>query len=89
LLAIIAPDKDDHHESQFMAVYPDTPEFSALDTPLGKEHSLQGLAIEGALPPEIEGEFFRAVPDPAFPPMRSTRPVHVPSATLGASIKAG
>jgi carotenoid cleavage dioxygenase len=35
---------------------------------VGEEVSLTGLAVEGTLPPEVRGSFYRAVPDPAFPP---------------------
>jgi carotenoid cleavage dioxygenase-like enzyme len=48
--------------------YPGTPEYTGLNTPLGQEYQLENLAVEGHLPAEIEGTFFRAVPDPAFPP---------------------
>ena len=52
-----------------MAVgFPKTPDFSGLNEPVGKEVSLKGLAIEGTIPAEIRGAFYRAIPDPAFPP---------------------
>jgi carotenoid cleavage dioxygenase-like enzyme len=51
-----------------MRRYPDAPEFTGLNTPLGEEYEVPDLAIEGRIPDEVEGVFFRAVPDPAFPP---------------------
>jgi carotenoid cleavage dioxygenase len=36
------------------------------------ELTLDGLPVEGILPPEVRGAFFRAVPDPAFPPSLPT-----------------
>jgi carotenoid cleavage dioxygenase-like enzyme len=51
-----------------MTRYPDAPEFTGLNAPLGEEYELPDLAIEGRIPAEVEGVFFRAVPDPAFPP---------------------
>jgi carotenoid cleavage dioxygenase-like enzyme len=51
-----------------MRGYPDAPEFTGLNTPLGAEYEIPDLAIEGRIPGEVEGVFFRAVPDPAFPP---------------------
>ncbi len=51
-----------------MSGYPDTLDYSGLNAPVGQECELRGLAVEGQLPGEIEGTFFRAVPDPAFPP---------------------
>jgi carotenoid cleavage dioxygenase-like enzyme len=51
-----------------MKRYPDGPEFTGLNAPLGEEYEIPDLAVEGRIPPEVEGVFFRAVPDPAFPP---------------------
>jgi carotenoid cleavage dioxygenase-like enzyme len=48
--------------------FPMTPDFSGLNEPVGKEVSLPGLSVEGIIPAEIRGAFYRAVPDPAFPP---------------------
>jgi carotenoid cleavage dioxygenase-like enzyme len=48
--------------------YPQTPDFVGLNQPVGKEVSLRRLAVEGTIPAEIRGAFFRATPDPAFPP---------------------
>ena len=49
--------------------FPQTPDFIGLNTPVGQEVSLTDLTVEGALPDEIRGTFFRAVPDPKFAPM--------------------
>ncbi|WP_022676251.1 carotenoid oxygenase family protein [Novosphingobium sp. B-7] len=49
--------------------YPDTVHFRGLNTPVGIEASVPGLTVEGTLPSGLEGSFFRAVPDPAHPPM--------------------
>ena len=51
-----------------MRRFPDTPEYIGLNTPLGEEYEIGSLAVEGRIPPDVEGVFFRAVPDPAFPP---------------------
>jgi len=48
--------------------FPDTLEYIGLNTPVGEEYELTSLEVEGEIPAEIEGTFFRAVPDPAFPP---------------------
>ena len=53
-----------------MGAYPDTVHFKGLNTPTGIEASAHDLRVEGTIPAEIDGAFFRAVPDPAFPPMR-------------------
>lgn len=51
-----------------MAEFPQGPEYIGLNAPIGAEYDLTDLKIEGVVPPEVEGSFFRAVPDPAFPP---------------------
>jgi carotenoid cleavage dioxygenase-like enzyme len=51
-----------------MRGFPATLAYSGLNTPIGEEYELTGLAVEGRIPTEVEGTFFRAVPDPAFPP---------------------
>ena len=51
-----------------MPGYPETPEYTGLNRPLGEEYDLDALPVEGQLPPEVDGTFFRAVPDPAYPP---------------------
>jgi carotenoid cleavage dioxygenase-like enzyme len=48
--------------------FPTTPEFTGLNTPIGAEYELKRLKVEGRLPAEVFGTFFRAIPDPAFPP---------------------
>ena len=51
-----------------MRQFPNTPEYIGLNTPLGEEYEIGSLTVEGRIPPDVEGVFFRAVPDPAFPP---------------------
>lgn len=51
-----------------MGAFPQTPYFMGLNEPIGQEADLHGLQIEGTLPPEIRGSFYRAIPDPAYPP---------------------
>ena len=53
-----------------MSAYPDTVHFKGLNRPTHIEGSAHDLRVEGEIPREIDGAFFRAVPDPAFPPMR-------------------
>ncbi len=52
-----------------MSRFPDTMEFTRLNRPIGIEWSASNLEVEGQIPPEINGAFFRAVPDPAFSPL--------------------
>ena len=51
-----------------MKQFPGTSEYTGLNTPIGEEYIIDSLLIDGRIPPGIEGTFFRAVPDPAFPP---------------------
>jgi carotenoid cleavage dioxygenase-like enzyme len=51
-----------------MRGYPATIDYTGLNTPIGEEYAIDALAIEGRIPGDVEGSFFRAVPDPAFPP---------------------
>jgi len=51
-----------------MAEFPGTPDYFGLNKPIGQEYDHMDLAVEGTIPAEVAGTFFRAVPDPAFPP---------------------
>jgi len=49
--------------------FPNAPDYTHLNRPVGQEISIRGLtASEGTIPPDVVGAFFRAVPDPQFPP---------------------
>lgn len=49
--------------------YPDSFDFQGFNAPIRMEFSIDNLPVEGSIPDEIDGAFFRAVPDPAHPPM--------------------
>jgi carotenoid cleavage dioxygenase-like enzyme len=51
-----------------MGEFPGHPNYLGLNAPIGEEYNISDLAVEGAIPADVEGTFFRAVPDPAFPP---------------------
>jgi carotenoid cleavage dioxygenase-like enzyme len=51
-----------------MSGFPQTPNYIGLNTPQGEEYSLSDLEVEGSIPADVEGCFFRAVPNPAYPP---------------------
>lgn len=51
-----------------MSGFPQTPEYTGLNTPIGEEYDFEPCSVEGTIPPEVRGTFFRAVPDPAFTP---------------------
>ncbi|WP_324699199.1 carotenoid oxygenase family protein [Novosphingobium sp. RL4] len=52
-----------------MAQFPDTIHFTGLNTPIGIEWSARNLDVIGEIPADIDGAFFRAVPDPAHAPL--------------------
>jgi carotenoid cleavage dioxygenase-like enzyme len=51
-----------------MTGFPETMDYAGLNAPVGEEYNLEDLTVEGTIPPDIAGTFFRAVPDPAFAP---------------------
>jgi len=51
-----------------MQGFPHSPDYSGLNAPIGEEYTLESLPVEGRVPDDVEGTFFRAVPDPKFPP---------------------
>jgi len=52
-----------------MGAFPQTIHFLGSNTPRRSEISKRNLEIEGDIPAEVEGAFFRAVPDNAHAPM--------------------
>jgi len=52
-----------------MNAFPQTIHFTGSNTPRRIELSVQNLPVEGEIPAEINGAFFRAVPDNAHAPM--------------------
>lgn len=51
-----------------MGEFPQTPYFIGLNEPVGLDVAFTDLDISGMIPAEIRGSFYRAVPDPAYPP---------------------
>ncbi|KAF0186485.1 MAG: carotenoid oxygenase family protein [Hyphomonadaceae bacterium] len=52
-----------------MGGFPHSIHFTGLNKPIRAEHAVRNLEIIGEIPREIDGAFFRAVPDPAHPPI--------------------
>lgn len=52
-----------------MAAFPQTIHFIGTNTPRRVEMAVRDLEVEGTIPADVEGAFFRAVPDNAHPPM--------------------
>jgi len=49
--------------------FPKSPTFSTIDEPFRFEGELYDLEVEGQIPAELDGTFYRVGPDQAFPPM--------------------
>ncbi len=49
--------------------FPESFDFTGFNAPSRVECEIYDLVIEGKLPKEINGAWFRTIPDPAFPPM--------------------
>jgi carotenoid cleavage dioxygenase-like enzyme len=52
-----------------MGAFPQTIHFIGSNTPRRTEISIRNLEVEGKIPAEVDGAFFRAVPDNAHAPM--------------------
>jgi carotenoid cleavage dioxygenase len=50
--------------------FPKSPTFSTIDEPFRFEGDLFDLEVDGQLPAELDGTFYRVGPDQQFPPMR-------------------
>ena len=49
--------------------FPETPDFSGYNAPSRIECDIFDLVVAGEWPAEIDGYWFRSIPDPQFPPM--------------------
>ena len=52
-----------------MAHFPQSPSFTGFNTPSRIEADIGDLDIDGVIPPELSGAFYRVQPDPQFPPL--------------------
>ena len=48
--------------------FPQEPNYIGLNAPQRAEYAVEDLPVTGTIPADVAGTFFRAVPDPAFPP---------------------
>lgn len=55
--------------------YPDRPQLSDFMKPCRFEGEVQNLEVQGDLPNDIDGTFYRVMPDPQFPPFIDNDPV--------------
>lgn len=55
--------------------FPDRPQFSGFMKPCRMEGEVRNLEIHGEIPADIDGTFYRVMPDPQFPSFISDDPV--------------
>ena len=55
--------------------YPDRPQFSGFMKPCRFEGEVLNVEVYGEIPKEIDGTFYRVMPDPQFPPFIENDPV--------------
>lgn len=61
--------------SEPRSAFPDRPQFSGFMRPCRVEGEASNLEVVGNVPKEIDGVFYRAMPDPQFPPFIDNDPV--------------
>ena len=49
--------------------FPDHPDFTGFNEPMRMECDIYDLVIEGEVPEEFNGSWYRSVPDPQYPPL--------------------
>ena len=64
--------------SQSSTSFPSLPQFSGFMKPCRFEGEIQHLEVSGEIPPEIDGTFYRVMPDPQLPPFVENDPVGSP-----------
>lgn len=69
--------------SQTRACFPNRPQFSGFMKPCRVEGDVSHLEVYGEIPKEIDGVFYRVMPDPQLPPFIDDDPVR--SLSPGAS----
>lgn len=61
--------------------FPNFPQFSGFMKPSRFEGAVQNLEVQGSIPPEIDGTFYRVMPDPQFAPFIKNDPASCYSRT--------
>lgn len=63
--------------SDFKAHFPDRPQFSGFMKPCRFEGEVSHLEVYGEIPKDIDGVFYRVMPDPQLPPFIEDDPVRI------------
>ncbi|KAJ5389705.1 uncharacterized protein N7496_000773 [Penicillium cataractarum] len=56
------------------SAFPDRPQFQGFMKPCRLEGEIQALEVRGSIPEEIDGTFYRVMPDPQLPPFVENDP---------------
>ena len=62
-------------DSALRRAFPDRPQFSGFMKPCRFEGEVRNLEVRGTIPQEIDGTFYRVMPDPQLPPFIDNDPV--------------
>ncbi len=49
--------------------FPESPQFTGHNAPCRIECDIRDLVVEGSLPADMQGSWYRSIPDPQYPPM--------------------
>ncbi|KAJ5728988.1 uncharacterized protein N7483_003496 [Penicillium malachiteum] len=61
-------------ETHIASHFPDHPQFSGFMRPCRMEGEVQQLEVRGSIPDDIDGTFYRVMPDPQLPPFIENDP---------------
>lgn len=68
--------------TQVPRAFPKLPQFSEFMKPCRFEGEIRSLEVRGEIPHEIDGTFYRVMPDPQFPSFIENDPVGIPCLAL-------
>lgn len=68
-----------YRSTQAPTAFPVLPQFSEFMKPCRFEGEIQNLPFHGNISQEIDGTFYRVMPDPQLPPFIENDPVRMPS----------
>lgn len=63
------------NNSGVRSTFPNQPQFSGFMKPCRFEGNINSLEIRGHIPEDIDGTFYRVMPDPQLPPLIENDPV--------------
>jgi carotenoid cleavage dioxygenase len=61
--------------TEIRTAFPKQPQFSGFMKPCRYQGEVNHLEVHGTIPSELDGTFYRVMPDPQLPPMHEDDPV--------------